>query len=170
MSRQRRAVIAGWSVVCLLTASACTSNDDDAASRLTLVVRQEVPTLTDVDLAEGGKTLGDLLFFEAPIVDDDGNTGEVIGSLATADLPEPAGEPIEDRLANLVFDFGDDSLVVLGATEYPAEQSEMKASQPQVRAVVGGTGRFLGARGEVVTERQEDGTYVHTFTLLDITD
>jgi hypothetical protein len=33
--------------------------------------------------------------------------------------------------------------------------------------VVGGTGDFMGARGQVATTRNDDGSYRHEFTLLD---
>jgi hypothetical protein len=127
---------------------------------------QQPPLLTDVKADPGGKSVGDFLFFEAAVTDEAGNEGALIGSLLTVDLPDAAGEEFEGRLGNLLFRFGDDTLVVAGGTEYPAEQPEMQASSPQLRAVVGGTGRYVGARGEVLTERLPDGTYRHTFTLL----
>jgi hypothetical protein len=33
-------------------------------------------------------------------------------------------------------------------------------------AVVGGTGKYIGARGQMVTTRRDDGTYRHVLTLL----
>ncbi|MCP4382221.1 MAG: dirigent protein, partial [Hyphomicrobiales bacterium] len=58
------------------------------------------------------------------------------------------------------------SLVVAGESVYAREATEMDADRPQIRAVVGGTGRFLGARGQVTTTRNADGTYEHVFELL----
>ena len=43
----------------------------------------------------------------------------------------------------------------------------MATHNAQVRAVIGGTGRFLGARGQVTTIRAEDGHYDHTFELVE---
>jgi hypothetical protein len=43
----------------------------------------------------------------------------------------------------------------------------MAAGAAQLRAVVGGTGDFIGARGQVATTRNDDGSYRHEFTLLD---
>jgi len=43
----------------------------------------------------------------------------------------------------------------------------MAQDAPQLRAVVGGTGRFIGARGQVLTTRRDAGHYEHSFTLLD---
>jgi hypothetical protein len=91
----------------------------------------------------------------------------LIGYLLTVDLPGArSDETLEERIGNLVFAFGDDKLVVAGGSAYPAGSVEMAANEPQLRAVVGGTGAYLGARGEVVTTRNEDGTYRHEFTLV----
>lgn len=156
----------------LLTACGADSGDDASAStseptNTTLVVTQQAPTLVDIDLASDGKTVGDLLAFTAPITTEDGTSGNLIGNLATIDLADPAtGDLVEERLGNLVFDFADGTLVVAGGTEYPATEREMQAGEPQIRAVTGGTGAYIGSRGEVTTERNADGTYTHTFNLL----
>jgi hypothetical protein len=44
---------------------------------------------------------------------------------------------------------------------------EMAASLPQLRVVAGGTGSFIGARGQLTTTRISDGTYRHEFTPID---
>ena len=44
-------------------------------------------------------------------------------------------------------------------------ESEMSADAPQLRAVLGGTGAYVAAAGEVETVRNADGTYSHRFTL-----
>jgi hypothetical protein len=152
-----------------MTIAACSSADENSgngAARQTFVVRQEAPVLADIDLVEEGRSVGDLLYFEAAVTDADGNVGALIGSLATVRLPGANGANIEERLANLVFRFGADTLVVAGGSEYSADQAEMQVGTPQVRAVVGGTGRYFASRGEVVTERMDDGTYTHTFTVV----
>ena len=42
----------------------------------------------------------------------------------------------------------------------------MAANTEQVRAVIGGTGTYIGARGQVTTVRNDDGSYEHSFELL----
>ena len=61
----------------------------------------------------------------------------------------------------------DEWVSVFSLSYYDPGQREMKTSRPVVRAVVGGTGDYIGARGEVRTEHLPDGTYEHVFTLLD---
>lgn len=157
----------------LLLLTACGDSSDGTAAVASesadtiLVVTQQAPTLVDIDLSSEGKTVGDLLAFTAPITAEGGTSGNLIGTLVTIDLADPAtGDLLEERLGNLVFDFADGTLVVAGGTEYPASDREMQAGEPQTRAVTGGTGTYIGSRGEVITERNDDGSYTHTFTLL----
>jgi hypothetical protein len=131
-------------------------------------VHQEIPTLSDIDIGNGGKSHGDMLAFEAAISTEDGDQGVLSGILITVGLPGGQGDVFEDRIGNLVFEFGDgDSIVVAGASDYAGDATEMNANHPQLRAVIGGTGKYLGARGQVATTRNDDGTYDHAFQLVD---
>jgi len=138
-----------------------------ADERTEFTVHQDNPALATVDLGYAGKSHGDMLAFEATISTEDGVEGLLSGILITVALPR--GQSVfEDRIGNLVFKFGDsDSLVVAGGSVYPQDETEMATNQPQVRAVIGGTGKYIGARGEVTTTRNDDGTYDHAFKLID---
>lgn len=151
-------------VLCGLALNASTAL---AAEPTEFTVHQETPALATVDIGYEGKSHGDMLAFEAAISTEDGEEGTLSGLLITVALPRNQNV-FEDRIGNLVFKFGDsDSLVVAGASVYPPDETEMNANQPQVRAVIGGTGKYLGARGEVTTTRNDDGTYDHAFRLID---
>jgi len=154
-----------------LILGACSSGDDTR----TLIIEQDAPALasfggpagTDPTGGDGSSSLK-ALAFDARITDPDGTEGVLIGYLLTADFPDATGEgQTEKRIGTLVYTFGTSELIVSGGTSYPASEAEMQAGEAQVRAVVGGTGDYLGARGEVVTVRNTDGTYTHTFTLVD---
>lgn len=133
----------------------------------TLVVQQRAPVLADIDLQANGKSIGDLYVFDASITDSEGRKGALTGTLLVADLPDPrSGEVWESRLGDLNFVLDGDQLLVKGATVYPQAQREMAVNQPQVRAVIGGTGRYVGVGGEVSTVRNADGTYTPTFRLM----
>ena len=133
----------------------------------TFVIEQDVPVLSSIAVGPSASP-GDLLAFEARITVGDGREGMLRGLLITVDVPDESGDLLEDRVGQLVFDLGDgDSLVVAGASVYESEADEMTPGAPQVRAVVGGTGRYIGARGEVETIRNPDGTYEHEVTLID---
>ena len=135
----------------------------------TLVLTQQPPTLHPVDLHLEGASVADLVLYEASVAGEQGESGMLTGFLITADVPDAeTGDVHQDRLGQLSFDLGNGtSLVVAGEAIYPGEDVEMTANAEQLRAVVGGTGEFMGARGQVETTRNDDGTYRHEFTLRD---
>lgn len=143
----------------------------DSSDTRTLVLRQEEPELvayTQDPIDSPTPAEGSLWVFDAAIATESGLTGRLVGNLITTDITEiGANEAFEDRIGTLVFILGDDQLVVGGGTTYPAAEREMRADLPQVRAVLGGTGAYLGASGQVTTVRNSDGTYTHTFELVD---
>lgn len=78
-------------------------------------------------------------------------------------------DALEERFGTLVFRFNDiDTIVVSGSSVYPPAEAEMSADAPQFRAVLGGTGAYVAATGEVETVRNADGTYSHRFTLFKV--
>lgn len=90
-----------------------------------LMVEQQAPVLSPVDLPPIGPSPGDMLAFEAAIRTEDGTAGTLRGNLVTVDLPDD-GDPFEDRLGHLVFDLGGgDSIVVAGGSVYAEATQEM---------------------------------------------
>lgn len=172
----RRALSALLAATALALLAACSG---DTATTTTLTITQQSPELGSFEIPVAGDGLGILtpnadlppagvLVFDAEITDPDGREGILIGYLLAADLPDArAGTTLEERIGTLVYAFGEDELVVTGGASYPLDNAEMAAGQPQRRTVVGGTGKYLGIRGEVVTTRNTDGTYSHVFTLVD---
>jgi hypothetical protein len=62
----------------------------------------------------------------------------------------------------MVFKFDEDNKIVTsGGVIYPKGEQQMDIGIAQKRAVVGGTGKYKGIKGEVTTTRNEDGTYKH---------
>jgi len=43
---------------------------------------------------------------------------------------------------------------------------EFEPGKSAVRAALGGTGKYMGARGQVTSTRNPDGSYTQVFTLL----
>lgn len=147
----------------LLVGTAGLAGAEEGAS---FIVRQEAPNLRPMDRGPMGRSHGDALAFSAPVRTDDGRTGTLHGLLITVEVRGPGAEG-ETRVGQLILDFGDgDSIVIAGTSVYGDTEVEMEVGRPQVRAVIGGTGAHIGARGEMTTVRLEDGSYTHTLTLL----
>jgi len=148
------------------------SIDQGADQKRTLIVNQAPPSLVHVDVGGEGGSHGDVLAYDAKLITTKGISGKLSGMITTVDVPEP-GQFVQDRIAELVFDFpGTGTLVVGGKSVYPFDKSgteEMPLNTPQMRPVVGGTGEFLGAVGQVATTRNEDLSYTHEFELAGIT-
>lgn len=94
--------------------------------------------------------------------------GEVFGSKTLIKLAAQANPNSEKRATLLFFTFagGQDQIIVLGAADYPSTTAEFNSDQPVVRAILGGTGRYIGARGQLTSTRKKDGSYTQVFTLL----
>lgn len=134
----------------------------------TFSVTQEKPELVHIDLGKEGASHGDMLAFEAGFTTPDGKKGTMNGLITTVGVPDGAGDKFFDRLADIVLDFGDaNTLVIAGRSVYAVGAGEMVVDAPQVRAIVGGTGRFIGARGQMTTTRRDAGHYEHRIELVD---
>ena len=160
--------VAGATGFALGSASALPAVQAEQHTR-TLVLTQQPPTLHPIDLHIEGASVADMVLYEATIAGEQGESGMLTGFLITADVPDAeTGDVHQDRLGQLSFDLGDgNSMVVAGEAVYPGAEAEMAAGAAQLRAVVGGTGDLMGARGQVGTTRNDDGSYRHEFTLLD---
>lgn len=134
-----------------------------------LTIHQEKPSLVHVDLGKKGHTHGDMLAFDAKIHGKKGLKGKLSGIIFTVDIPEKDHEIFQDRIVSMVFDLGEaNTIVVSGKSVYPHRgELEMVPDNPQIRAIIGGTGTYIGARGQISTTRKKDGTYMHRIELLD---
>jgi hypothetical protein len=160
-------------VVGALVIGAAVAGCSTSPSTVEFTLVQGTPDLTSIrvgDRPAGSNGHGDLLAFDAPVSRDGEVVGDVSGLLTTVGLPAATGtgrDALEERFGTLVFRFNDtDTIVVSGSSIYPPAQVEMAQDRPQLRAVLGGTGAYIAAAGEVETVRNADGTYSHRFTLL----
>lgn len=137
----------------------------DDMTTLSIVSEAKEPTL--IDLGESGRSVGDIRLINKSFTGDDGLSGTVSGMIVTIDLPD--GEDTQlDSMGQLVFEFGGmDSIVVAAESEMVPDGGDMVLEGEQVRAIIGGTGKFVGARGQMLSTEAEDGTWSYTFQLLD---
>ena len=142
----------------------CTSPSSE-----TFTVYQDAPKMSPLDLGAPGNSPGDVYYFSAPLHFSPGGPviGEVFGS-KTLVKPTTANPNLEQRATLLIFDFGNrqDQIVVMGVLDYPPTAGEFNAGEPGVRAILGGTGKYMGARGQLISNRNADGSYKQGFTLL----
>ncbi|PWT82533.1 MAG: hypothetical protein C5B58_08055 [Acidobacteria bacterium] len=81
-------------------------------------------------------------------------------------MPTPS---LERRATLMFFTFADrkDQILAFGVADYSPNIPEFETGQPVVRAVLGGgTGKYIGARGQLASTGNTDGSYTQTFTLI----
>ena len=88
--------------------------------------------------------VGAIVFFNGALRNEDGvMVGEIMGVLTSMEIAQDA-LPEYDRMRELIFNL----------------------EGGQIFAVVGGTGKYIGALGTVTTTLLDDKTYTHEFILL----
>ena len=91
-----------------------------------------------------------------------------MGSKTLVKVATDANPTLERRATLMFFTFADrnDQIIAFGVADYSPNVPEFEAGKPAVRALLGGTGKYMGARGQVASTRSADGSYTQTFTLL----
>ena len=133
------------------------------AGSTTLVLLNDVPRSSPTpDLGSGVATVS---VHDAVLRSSKGKPVGTFHVVITS-VAESAGVEAEKRMRDVVFYLGDGQIVASGMGLYPKTEQYLVVSVPHRIAIVGGTGKYLGARGEVTTTRRADGTYRHVLTLL----
>ena len=160
-------VAAALSASALIAACGARSNNP---SNETFTVYEDPPKMSLLDLGAPGNSLGDVYHFSAALHSERGGpvTGEVVGSKTLVKLPTDANPNQERRATLMFFTFADgkDQIIAFGVADYTPSTPEFDADKPVVRPVLGGTGKYMGARGQVTSTRSSDGSYRQVFTLL----
>lgn len=140
-----------------------------AAEPRVITVYHATVAMTTIPVNRGGPaSLGDLRVANAILTDRSGlRIGELHGTLITTAIDTP-GPGDEIRQSNLVFQVGrpQDQIVVGGESAYPASSSTIATATTIVRPILGGSGRYAGARGTARTDHFDDGTWRHVFRLM----
>lgn len=133
-----------------------------------IMLDQKAPEMRNIDVGEPGHSNGDLMLFNAVFTADDGSSGVITGRVGTVGQHESAEIQLFRRQSDIVLDFDHgDTLVVLGPSTYRINGPALVPHGTNVRAIIGGTGRFMGARGQLTTTGKDNGEYIHDLHLLD---
>src|SRR5881398_4008444 len=166
VTRRMMALAALLASTLMAACDLCSTNP----SSETLTVYQDAPTLSLLDLGPPGRSPGDVHHFFAPLHTSPGGpvTGEVFGTKTLVKLATDANPNLEQRAMLLSFTFSDrqDQIIALGVADYSPAAGEFNADKPRARAILGGTGKYMGARGQLTSTRNADGSYTQVFTLL----
>lgn len=162
-----KAAIAGLAILGAMVATvpvaATASAHSPAVTRMTLI--QEKPSLFTYENLPG-EVPGRKTYYAARLTKPSGEDfGLLTGNISTI-LPLQGDNPEEARLRLLVYTLPGGQIVAQGNSLYPRGSVEINPNTSIVTAITGGTGKYIGARGQVIHTRNADGTYTHKFTLL----
>jgi hypothetical protein len=164
-----RAIVVLFALVGSVVLASCAMSTPTALNE-TLTFYQDAPTMNPLDVGPTGNSPGDVYYFHAPLHSTQGGpvTGEVFGSKTLVKPATDADPDTEQRATILIFTFENrqDQIIVAGVPDYPSNAAEFAPNEPILRAILGGTGRYMGARGQLTSTRNADGSYVQVFTLL----
>jgi hypothetical protein len=136
-------------------------------------VYEDAPKMSLLDLGAPGNSLGDVYHFSAPLNSERGGsvTGELIGTKTLVKVPTEAIPDLERRATLMFSTFDDrkDQIIAFGVAEYSPNVPEFEARQPVVRAILGGTGKYIGARGQLTSTRNADGSVHASFHVTQVT-
>jgi hypothetical protein len=136
----------------------------------TFTVYEDAPKMSLLDLGAPGNSLGDVYHFSAPLHSQQGGPviGELVGSKTLVKMATDSNPNLERRATLMFFYFADrkDQIIAFGVADYTPSAPEFESGQPVIRAVIGGTGKYIGARGQLASTRNADGSYSQAFTLV----
>lgn len=157
-------------------ATIATSNDNEnkilnrssplsrSAHKLT-VLHEPTPAPTYLDMGEPGNSVGDMRIWHFSGKTESGDSVVMEWNMTTTRI-DNSSEGVESRVTLGVFSFTDgylDQVLIQGVGLYPSSESTFKPDSSLTRAIIGGTGKFKGAIGEVVSTHLVDGTWQHVF-------
>ncbi len=131
------------------------------------VTHGKTPDPTYLDFGVVGDSIGDQRIWEFGGTTTE-NESVVMDWVMTTTGQTVGTEGTENRMTSAVFSFGSgtsDRILVQGIGAYPATGSTVKLDTRLERAIIGGTGKYAGARGTVLTTHLEDGTWQHVFSI-----
>ncbi|NQW56354.1 MAG: hypothetical protein HQ460_01025 [Chloroflexi bacterium] len=153
-------LLVGLLALSAIFAAACSGG---AAKVVTFTHGAVTPT-TIIPGNDGG-AVGAVRTFHAEVAADDGTSGTFDATMVTTSVDEAAG--LETRLTTIVFSVSDgaDQLILSGSAVYPAAGSTIKTADTVIRPIIGGSGRWSGARGWSESTHEADGSWTHAFYL-----
>lgn len=131
----------------------------NADVRTSITLTQAAPVILHEE-GKPGSGAGDATFYKANLKRGPRNFGTLSGRITTYDIADGEAD-FEVRLRQLVFDLPRGQIVAMGSSTYATGPDfvPLEVGASTTIAIVGGTGDYFGATGELVTTRNTDGTY-----------
>lgn len=158
-------LIGGLALTTAVPAAASDTSSAAGKPRSTLVRIWHPPVTPTAVLGSGLGTVR--TWFTPTTVNGRSAAGQYMtGTLTTVAVDATDGT--EWRTSNLVFVVGgeENQLVIGGVSVYPVTSSTIATGTQTVRPIIGGSGKYNGARGYVRTTNLGAGGWLHVFHVL----
>jgi len=136
-----------------------------AAERGTQTIRVYHQAVSPISVAGSGVGTVRSFFIPMAVNGIAADDQYLTGTLTT--FAENVTDGLELRGSNLTFVFGQeaDQLVVGGVSLYPPANATLAPGQRTVRPVLGGSGTYFGARGQVISTNLGPDGWTHVFRI-----
>ena len=141
------------------------SSTSFAAERTVTTINVYHQSVTPISITGTGVGTVRTFFIPMAVNGKAANDQYLAGTLTT--FAESVTGDLELRGSNLTFVFGKeaDQLVVGGISLYPPAASTLAANSKSVRPVLGGSGKYSGARGQVISTNMGERGWTHVFKI-----
>lgn len=146
------------------------STDNQHSKIFTLIAKSE--SLYELDVVEDGHSHGDIKIFEGSFTDKKNKNivGRFTAMHETVSVPQKNGDREqvhEDRFRTIMLEFDDGStILVKGLTHFSIGKSRMDMNESRGAAIIGGTGKYIGARGQYTATRIAELLYEFKLEIL----
>jgi hypothetical protein len=160
---KKRVVVLVAAVGAMVSSTAASPVALAASSDWDLVVLQDAPVLVDSIVIDGvviERT------FEAVLRDDQGRKiGMLYGSHRDIDAVDRPG--LDVRYRTIVFEFADGQVIAEGVSKYKSSGPFLKPGKRTTIAITGGTGAYVGVKGELKTVHLGKGAHRQMLKFVD---
>lgn len=163
--RHRRAFLTALLVVAAVVLIGAVAGFASSTGVQTVHVQTRNPAIKTLDFPPTGKSPGDVYVFSSTIVSGNGKT--VIGRLRGTQTDIRVEGGMETVQGMLTYELGrGNELVVGGLSAYPVKGTAgLLKGKVFVRPVLGGSGKYAGAHGQVFSKQLSGGRYDQVFKL-----
>lgn len=140
-----------------------TTSASETSKLITITVRHAPVTPTSVQ----GSGIGTVRFFSTlvSVGKQQGAEYFMVGTLTTLSVDDSTGKEVRASDLNFVLGAVKDQLVVGGVSYYAAAGSTLNVGATTVRPVIGGSGKYAGARGSVTSTNLGTDGWTHVFRI-----